>query len=264
MRQYTLQDDGDPIEKKYYSQFLKDRFPSYEAFWRSFIAPLTKRPTDIRFKEDADLEAIGKGHHDICVAQLHYTILLHLARCFEIMNAKPVTDDGVLHALTALCGAQDIAFELLQRLETPKEYDPWKEGKDARIKWQKKTNHPLQLIRDYRNDLVHGRMFPVMITQDTTYLPAIGKQSNFLDWRKVMNVPPTDFPSTDYVPPDQILSEAWKGTVDYLECSWQRHLLPKVQEAQPRSLSNMGNAGDQTFTPSGPVEGSAYIAPKRK
>jgi len=84
---YRLAIDGDNLEKHYWGQFIQDQFPSYEVFWLKFIVPLTNRPTDIHFKNNSELSKIEKSESDVCIAQLNYSILRHLIRCFEIRKA---------------------------------------------------------------------------------------------------------------------------------------------------------------------------------
>jgi len=48
--QYTIQKNGDSIERESWKLFAKTSFPSYEKFWQSFVVPLTQRPR-IRFKQ---------------------------------------------------------------------------------------------------------------------------------------------------------------------------------------------------------------------
>ncbi len=125
MTQYHLSSDGDLIEREYYAKFIADRFPSYEAFWEGFVVPLTRRPKNVQLKDDRELAQIGKGPHDVCIAQLHYSILLHLVRAYKTNLHRDITADQVLFGLTAICGAQDQAFELLERYRSPTEYRPW-------------------------------------------------------------------------------------------------------------------------------------------
>jgi len=81
---YTLQNDGDGIEKNFYLPFIKPRFPSYELFWQKFVTPLTGRPAHIHFLTDAELVARGFGPEHVCMAQLHYTVLVQLCRCHRL------------------------------------------------------------------------------------------------------------------------------------------------------------------------------------
>ena len=83
---YRLAIDGDYLERHYWGLFIKDQFPSYEKFWLDFVVPLTNRPYNIDFKTDAELTKIGKSALDLCIAQLNYSILRHLIRCFDIRN----------------------------------------------------------------------------------------------------------------------------------------------------------------------------------
>jgi hypothetical protein len=112
---YTLLADGDAYEQRYHPLFLHAEFPAYEEFWARFVVPLTNRGVDIHFKSDADLRVIRRGPQDICIAQLHYSVLRNLVRAFDFRGPAPGTVDLLCAAMSALVGAQDIAFDLLER-----------------------------------------------------------------------------------------------------------------------------------------------------
>ena len=86
MNEYFLNKDGDSLERKYWEKFIKKEFPSYEKYWQKYIVPLTNRPHDVHFKTKEELEKINKGENDIFLAQLHYTVLKHLTRVFDILE----------------------------------------------------------------------------------------------------------------------------------------------------------------------------------
>jgi hypothetical protein len=244
MAPYTLLSDGDPVEKHYYDLFIARDFPSYQAFWQEFVTPLSRRPVDIQLKDAQQLAREGKTDHDVCLAQLHYSILLHLIRAFDIRQLESVKADELLFGLTSLCGAQDIAFELLERVQKPDRYPPWPtiqkgrlhdHGIDAQWNWKKAHNFPLQDVRDYRNRLVHGRMPPTIVWanhQDKVLLfklPRMRKEGDYFDWRKVtLAATPLQLPHADFDDCRTILSEAWGLTTKYLEENWKEHLLPHI------------------------------------
>lgn len=100
-------------------------------------------------------------------------------------------EDILTEGMVRICGAQDVAFELLERFRDKKKYEPWLEagnkkknrfgGKEARETWIGSQGKPLQHIRNYRNHLVHGRLSPRL----DSYFPKIGKQNDYLDWRRI-------------------------------------------------------------------------------
>jgi hypothetical protein len=165
---YTLQADGDGIEQMLFGPLIQPRFPSYEVFWQKFVVPLTNRPANVQLKTDPDLVAIGKGDHDLCLAQLHYSVLRHLGRAFQLRQDHNFGLDHLVFSLSAIVGAQDVAFELLERFRNPISYGAWlgkksggiDGGREAQSKWKQSDGYPLQAIRDYRNHLVHGRTPP--------------------------------------------------------------------------------------------------------
>jgi len=233
MSDYTLAQHGDPVERHYESLFISREFPSYQRFWQRFVVPLTNRPIDIRFKTPDDLRAIGKGDREICIAQLHYSILRHLARAFDLRVHHQIDLDQLTDGMVRLTGAQDIAFELLQRFGSPQSYDPWlavgsgkaKGSKEARQSWQKEHSYPLQDIRDYRNHLVHGRILPSVIGP-SVLVPRITKENDYFDWRRIThhsNIQAVI--GSDLIEASQVLNQAWRSTVDYLEVQWTKFLL---------------------------------------
>lgn len=240
--QYTLQNDGDGFEKHYWNEFLKDKFPEYEKYWSEKITPLTNRPVDIHFKSSQELTRKGLTADDICRAQLHYTTFRHLVRSFEIMknlkskSPQTIFDTDLLsEGLFHVAAAQDVAFEFLQRVSTPNQFDPWAPKKrastinqdasqEAQNKWKKDNNYPLQDIREYRNHLTHGRMSPSIKVPPKVLLPKIGLEIDYLDWRLV-----TDWNSTratqarqDFDPLDIILADAWNKTIKYCNDEWKK------------------------------------------
>jgi hypothetical protein len=234
---YTLQNDGDAVEKSLYQPFIQPRFPSYEVFWQKFVIPLTRRPVDIQFCTDADLAALGFGPEHVCIAQLHYTVLVQLGRCFGLFSQQGFGVDHLALAMSCLVGAQDVAFELLERFVTRGSgtYDPWLDkrprraaanirgGKEAQEEWKRKQNYPLQDIRDYRNNLVHGRTPPGIVVGGVVTVPKLGKQHQYFDWRLVTATAAP--PVADFDSPANLFSAFFTMTVNYIENSWQAHLL---------------------------------------
>ena len=192
---YTLPDDGDEFERSYYGLFLHYEFPAYEQFWNAFVTPLTNRPNDIQGKTDAELAAIGRSPEDICISQLHYSVFRHLVRAYDILVAPPVSENGLYTGISALVGAQDTAFEVLEQFRHHGQYDPWLDkrrvkggpigGQEAQQAWETHDNYPLQDIRDYRNNLMHGRTMPGIFVNGSPRVPGIGQELQYLDWRRM-------------------------------------------------------------------------------
>lgn len=235
MNGISLQNDGDVFERHYYLLFLKNEFPSYEKFWLKFIVPLTGRPQNIHIKSNQELASMGRGDHDICIAQLHYSIARHLFRAFDIKKSPhPIEINELTEGIVRLVGAQDVAFELLERYLKPGIYDPWlsvggkgvKGSREARMSWQKSKNYPLQNIRNYRNHLVHGRIMPSSITNIAHFFPRIGVEEKYFDWRLITNNPKSgQIVGTDFLQSNRILENAWEQTITYIETNWANYLL---------------------------------------
>jgi len=235
---YTLQKNGDSFEQHYWIAFLKSDFPNYEKYWAKHIVPLTKRPDNVHFKPSQQLTDEGYTADDICKAQLHYTTFRHLVRAFEILNIlkgkspQTILDMDILsEGLFHIAAAQDVAFEFLQRVATPNQFDPWAPKKkesvtnqaasqEASNKWKIDNKSPLQDIRDYRNHLTHGRMSPSIQSFPKILLPKIGKELIYLDWRLVTDWNSGTASINDFDPLDIILMDAWDRTLKYLNEEW--------------------------------------------
>lgn len=273
MKNYRLAIDGDGYEQKYWSLFIQNKFQSYEDFWIENIVPLTNRPSNIHFKKDQDLPD-GKTGQDICIAQLHYSILRHLARAFDIFIKDNIDLDDLTDGMTRLCGALDVAFELLERFENSANYDPWLArknngklgGENARNNWKEEYPENIKMIRYYRNNLVHGRMMPGII-DNVLYLPIIEKEEEYFDWRKVTLVE-IEKNKKDFMPAKEILKLAWNDVIDYLDSQWRIYLLKqavsdkiveKLNSTPETTASGVWSLGVKSIDASGvPLSASVY------
>jgi len=231
MANYTLENDGDDLEKTNNDRFLKNEFPSYEKFWQNFVIPLTERPHGIHMKDDTALAKIGKGHKEVAIAQLHYTVFVYIAKVYELKQINPLNPDQFSEALTKICSALDVADELLERYTSSTVYDPWnwRDSKRARNRWRSGGNR-LNYIRLYRNKMIHGAIVPAIIIHGTYSryrIPKFGKEQNYIDWRKVTNfsVGAGGQVRNDFDAPNNLLDKAWDDAVAYLESSWASDLL---------------------------------------
>ena len=235
---YTLLEHVDAIEVSLFAPLIQPSFPSYETFWQKFVIPLTNRPANIQLRSDAELAALGFGPHHVCLAQLHYTILRQLARCYQLAQDPRFGIDHLVFAMSSLVGSQDVAFELLERFAHPATYNPWldkrprhaaaaiKGGKEAQEEWKRSNKRPLQDIRDYRNHLVHGRTPPGIVVGAQAMTPKRGKQQQYFDWRLVTAA--AQPPVADFDSPSAIFASAFTTTVTYFETSWQAHIIPNI------------------------------------
>jgi len=234
MKRISLLNDGDSFEQHYFNLFISSEFPSYEIFWLNFIVPLTNRPVNIHFRTDQELIAMGRGNHDISIAQLHYSVFRHLARSFDIKSKPRINLDDLTEGFARLVGAQDVAFDLLERYQNPELYDPWlpvKQGggldgsRESRRTWQKKDNYPLQDIRNYRNNLIHGRLMPNLVGHEM-FVPKIGIEHKYFDWRLITDNPNLgQLIGVDLFSANGIFNNAWDQTVGYIETQWQQNLI---------------------------------------
>jgi len=227
---YTLAANGDDFEKECDGLFLRREFPHYEVFWRTFVVPLTNRdetPPTINFKDSAPTG-------DVCIAQLHYTVLRHLHVAYLVKRHTPWQTLGVraLHALGVgiggLCSAWDVADELQARFSkhfVPSPGSVFTGGLEARKGWRRRKNPdptPPSGPRKYRNHLTHGLISPSLVDNGGRQMvPKMGCEEGYFDWRTVTGggamLEDFDFPST-------ILEECWAQVLGYLRESWEKHL----------------------------------------
>jgi hypothetical protein len=72
---FTIAADGDEFERRWWRQWTRGRFPSYEEFWLARVVTLTydvKSMRSIMFQTTAELAAADFTDEDVAVAQLHY------------------------------------------------------------------------------------------------------------------------------------------------------------------------------------------------
>lgn len=233
---YTLREYGDLYEKKFCDIFILKEFPEYEKFWQKHVVPLTNRSStspDIHFRS---IEDAGVSDNSLAISQLHYSLLLHLVRAFNIRKIKPFTTedykDLFTEAMARLVGVIDCADELLERFSSPAKYDPWKEteGIRARNEWRNRNGDPLKEIRYYRNKLLHGRTPPAIVIQgtfDRMRLPRVDKQDKYTDWRIVTSgsVGSGGTIRKDFDSPNNIVDDVWEKVLEYLRTSWKKNLL---------------------------------------
>jgi hypothetical protein len=256
---FTIASDGDEWEKLYWEAFASETFPSYEDFWLANVLPLTNRATDrlssdlrIRFRTDAELAADGRGHEDVAIAQLHYTLLLHVGRVWQLLDqAHAFTSDDAgwaaffdqnffFESFTRLSGASDVADEILERRRAlgTGTYPAWDEGAGARARreWRRRQGDPLRDVRAYRNRLVHGRVIPQWNLRvfevgtgafhgEQLMYPRLDRVEDHLDWRPAFDPANVDALLPEFEKADVLVLEAWERVLRCVEASWRQHLL---------------------------------------
>jgi hypothetical protein len=253
---FTIETDGDELEREAWYQWTRDRFPGYEKFWSVRIVPTTYRVRhrdNIRFQTTVELDAAGYTDEDVTIAQLHYTILRHLHRVFVLLDEahasflsprehrgnRPFGPDEFFESFTRLSGVSDLADELLARRANPGRYGAWNErdGRNARRAWRDQVvSDPLRRVRDYRNRLVHGRIVPETFVPARhadgrdlgvlLFYPRLEAVDRYLDWRVAFAAAAS--PSPDFDEAALIARDAWDLTVDFVEQAWATHLLSDV------------------------------------
>jgi hypothetical protein len=232
---FELKEHGDDVERAACVAFLSNEFPQYAEFWQAFVVELTMRVHDvgnIGFRPQAELDAAGRPSWHVAVAQLHYTTLLHLVRAHDLLYRQRISNrDAFVEAITRLSAATDTAFELLGRcLIDGGKKDAWSEmaGKSIRQSWLDREKQPLELVRGYRNALLHGRVRPEWRVSlqgqnapwatEILFYPSFETMESAVDWREVR--------PEDAQPADHLVGRAWTDVLDYLRRAWTGQLLP--------------------------------------
>ncbi len=220
---FTLENDGDYLEKRYWGLFIKNKFLNYEIFWQKFVVNTTNRSknnNDIHLKGKVELSLEGKTDKDVCLSQLNYTTLQHLSRCYEIIKNKNVTLDKLMEGFSRLVASHDTSFELLERFNEPNKYKAWdwESSKKATKKWRYNKGQSLRDSELYRNRLMHGIIVPTMISDEVFLFPKIGTQDKYLDWRNAtnQNLETIINLTNDFEEGSKILNKAWEETIKYL------------------------------------------------
>jgi hypothetical protein len=76
---FRIVQDGDSFEKIGWNLFVEKKFPNYDVFWANFIAPNTRCPVDIWFKDNTP--------NDVrVISMLHYGIFMHFLFIYKNFN----------------------------------------------------------------------------------------------------------------------------------------------------------------------------------
>ena len=220
--------NGDDYEKLYWDRFVKTIFPNYEQFWIQNIVPLTDRPNSIHILSKEEVRKIGKNDQNVQIAQLHYTVLRHLIRVFEMLNKNYFSFDDLQEGFLRLCSGLDVSFELMLRYKHPSEYVAWKEYRQVASDWNNKNYYfPdfIQKVRRYRNFLTHCNLMPSMTIGGNLYIPKIGLEGNYYDWRTIASVEDATNAKSDFQYAQELLNDAWDEVVKYLNDCWRMYLI---------------------------------------
>jgi hypothetical protein len=240
---YNIAQHGDPEEKRANSLFLQKQFPHYEVFWSKFVVGLTNRPNDIFFKDDKALttdfpaETNARIHERLCIAQLHYSVLMFLLTAHDARATADKSYNSVSQVLSALYSAIDISSELFARYGVFKKnnalkrdaFDPKSIEEAIRLRrfWVENNPYPNDIldVRDYRNILIHGRIiFWGRTPTGYVILPQLGQCRNGLDWRVAIS----DFNSGNlgnYIFSQHLVESAFDIVIKYLNDAWESHLI---------------------------------------
>lgn len=267
---YRLGLDGDHLEQKCWPLFLRDGFPSYERFWLTYVVPATRRPTDLHFRSNRELADAGLGEFDLYLAQLHYSVLWHLAAAYAGMNRDNGLDvQTFADYVIRLSSATDCADELLARHQEDPPKNPWDWSpiaSQARNRWREKHTN-LEVLRRYRNHFLHsGAVMNLDIAEVGVVWPKPGLEAKYADWRRVTDLEAQSIDPDDFASADAIAEDLWVQVLGYLEENWQLMLtargtattpLPDLPPSPQRAVPSPTYSTSST-----PILSMTFIPPK--
>lgn len=210
---FRIATDGDDFEKIGWRLFVEKKFPNYDIFWANFIAPNTRRPIDIWFKDNTP--------DDVRIlSMLHYGIFTHFYYIYS--NLHSMNDIEIFrHSYIKLASIIDLAEEFLvkflihlKKINVERLVDEY-ENKNftltreeikkqfiktnnitkpilSRIELIKKFYNSVPFekystgIKSYRNILIHSwplfQIQPNKVPKKATVL-----NINYRDWTKIVN-----------------------------------------------------------------------------
>ena len=223
------------------------------------------------FKPDSQLSQEQIDRQDVWLAQLHYTMLWHLARVYEIFNGKDTQPREILNQIiegfSRLVSAQDCAFTILQRYDfynnpqgkyisfdiASKHQDIWVYNYNNRSKkWKDIEN-----IRALRNDMVHGSLPPWILDGEAIEIPMfdhIANRRQSRDWR-VLHRSADEKEVVKFAPAKKELKRAWDITIEYFEEKWKEvivkylEIIPSIQDQIQAPPEQPTNAYLKFFNP---------------
>lgn len=260
---YTLSEDGDDQEKRYWS-YLEPVFPNYELFWREFIIPLTNRPSNIRIRKDVD-EKLER------MAMAHYSAYYHLGRAYEILRERqyPLRDFGgevLFHMGVAIDMVEELCFsiegikeqldgteakmkteddlvELAKKFfkkEYTRQFKNWIERhKPVSIRVHDKTSVLRQAlskhasgfrgtageIRSLRNAVAHNPLIGQIVWDDQIFIPRPENLGKYSLWTKVFY----EHDKNDFLPLEKHLDACLRELSEKINFLWE-HLISWMRE----------------------------------
>ncbi|MFZ2024939.1 MAG: hypothetical protein WAV51_01475 [Microgenomates group bacterium] len=104
---FRISINGDTSEHLGWELFVKNKFPNYDIFWANFIAPNTRRPIDIWFKDETPNEVR-------ILSMLHYGIFTNFFYIYN--NLQLITNfDKFTYSYIKLSSILDLTEEFLLR-----------------------------------------------------------------------------------------------------------------------------------------------------
>jgi hypothetical protein len=220
---------GESVEKKNID-FIQKNFPKYEEWWKQNVVPITNRPNNIHFKTESELHMMGKGYADIMLAQMSYTVLIHLISLNKLISDGDLNHkDNFYEFFSRASALIDVTcdFCVIRLDQTLKsELDSKPNLRVVSIKINKQVKEYSHLVNDfslvepiktYRNSLLHGVMPPSLNGQ----YPILDKISVYEDWRFVTDpqMRPSDI-ENDFDSPQSIAENAFEIVLNFLNSNW--------------------------------------------
>lgn len=227
---FSLLIHGDQFESERW-RLVKDRFPRYELFWRSYVVLLTNRidptvpqsdPSWIRLRTD-----IPPRFEKLAVC--HYSVFYYVSRASERRTESNLHNERGSVARIAVedvfyllqtC-AENLTFFFEATRDIANDFGIPPDGLPEQLPKQ----FPFREINAYRNLLLHNPVIGRKVTDNETLLPRLPESVldaeayfapfNF-SWKAVENLPPDRF-----IAASTLLENIENGLLSYLDDKWR-------------------------------------------
>jgi hypothetical protein len=227
---FSLLVHGDNFECERWG-LVKDRFPCYEVFWRSYVVLLTNRinpaipqsdPSWIRLRPD-----IPSRFEKLAVC--HYSVFYYASRASERRiesklhkdnaNSARLAVEDVFYLLQTCAENLSFFFEAIRDIAS--DFGIPLDGLPEQVP----KRFPFREINAYRNLLLHNPVLGRKISANETFLPNLPESVldaeayfapfNF-SWKAIENLPPDRF-----IAASTLLENIENGLLGYLDDKWR-------------------------------------------
>lgn len=226
---YSLLAHGDTFESERWP-LVKDRFPRYEVFWRSYVVLLTNRINPSIFQTDPSWIRLRTSMPPRFekLAVCHYSVFYYASRACErrtesnlhkekANNARIAVED-VFYLLQTCTENLTFFFDAIRDIAN--DFGIALDGLSEQL--QKRS--PFKEINAYRNLLLHNPVLGRKMTDSETFLPGLPEDVQDAEkyfepfkfsWNAVGNLSDDKF-----IPASTLLENLENGLLSYLDDKW--------------------------------------------